>query len=256
MPRRERQAFARTLTRAFATLSSVLGCAPQDLGLEATLTVAFGARGRGGRDSGKGHYEAGAHRIALTRRRGAGAIAHEWCHALDDALGATVTERKMGCDTERTIGGSGWIDAKFTIRFLSPYASACAKPTSDGPAGALARIALATATGPMADRAHALDEERQRRRCIEPDYWSRPPERVARSFEAWVRQTLAERGRRAPQLVSYPSACQWRRAKHAETKALYPWPDDEETRATARLWSTLFADRTWTDGAGARKETQ
>ncbi len=68
---------------ALLDLAGVLNIPPKAISLNGDLAIAFGARGTGGKNSALAHYEAGARVINLTKIRGAGALAHEWFHALD-----------------------------------------------------------------------------------------------------------------------------------------------------------------------------
>lgn len=66
-------------------LADVLGISPKDLMLSGELGVAFGARGQG-LSGAKAHYERDYGVINLTKMKGAGSLAHEWFHALDNYL--------------------------------------------------------------------------------------------------------------------------------------------------------------------------
>ena len=83
---------------AFLDLAKLIGVTPKALSLNGELGIAFGSRG-----SGKfaAHYEPGEIVINLTKTRGAGSLAHEWWHALDnyfarraDVPGGMVTDSK------------------------------------------------------------------------------------------------------------------------------------------------------------------
>lgn len=65
-------------------LSKVLKISPKSISLDKSLAIAFGSRGRG---KANAHYEPSSVVINLTKMRGAGSLAHEWGHALDDYLG-------------------------------------------------------------------------------------------------------------------------------------------------------------------------
>ncbi|MGQ5525711.1 hypothetical protein ACUHMQ_21040, partial [Chitinimonas sp. PSY-7] len=54
-------------------------------GLGGKLGLAFGAQGNGGRNAA--HFVPGVNEINITRTSGAGALAHEWGHALDHHFG-------------------------------------------------------------------------------------------------------------------------------------------------------------------------
>ena len=67
-------------------LADVLGVPPKALSLNGDLALAFGARGQG-LSGAIAHYERGHAVINLTKMQGAGALAHEWFHALDHYFG-------------------------------------------------------------------------------------------------------------------------------------------------------------------------
>jgi len=80
------------LNRAFdslSTLARVLGVEKKFLSLDGSLAVAFGSRGVG---KFAAHYEPARKVINLTRLNGAGSLAHEFFHALDDHLANHVRQ--------------------------------------------------------------------------------------------------------------------------------------------------------------------
>lgn len=70
---------------ALMDLANVLHISPQALSLSGKLSLAFGSRGRKG---ALAHYEPSRIVINLTKMSGAGSLAHEWAHALDDYFGS------------------------------------------------------------------------------------------------------------------------------------------------------------------------
>jgi hypothetical protein len=68
---------------AFSDLAEVLGIENKDISLNGRLSMAFGARGKGG---ALAHYEPDRKVINMTKMGGAGSLAHEWGHALDNIL--------------------------------------------------------------------------------------------------------------------------------------------------------------------------
>lgn len=82
---KERQANLDMGFDALKDLARVLGIEDTDIALDGTLAIAFGSRGHG---NAVAHYEPLRQVINLTKMRGAGSLAHEWWHALDDFLGA------------------------------------------------------------------------------------------------------------------------------------------------------------------------
>ncbi|ENR7430878.1 hypothetical protein ACEWWX_004805, partial [Salmonella enterica] len=78
------------LNRAYDSLmdmADVLKVPAKALSLNGRLGLAFGARGKGGKNSAAAHYEPGQVAINLTKSNGAGSLAHEWFHALDNYFG-------------------------------------------------------------------------------------------------------------------------------------------------------------------------
>ncbi|MGM9862546.1 MAG: LPD5 domain-containing protein, partial [Muribaculaceae bacterium] len=66
---------------AFMDLAELLGKSPRAMSLNGELGLAFGARGSG---KALAHYETDEVVINLTKTKGAGSLAHEWWHALDN----------------------------------------------------------------------------------------------------------------------------------------------------------------------------
>ena len=73
---------------ALKDLAYALKIDDKDISYQGSLAIAFGARGSG---NAMAHYELALEVINLTKMRGAGSLAHEWWHGLDDFLG-----KKMG----------------------------------------------------------------------------------------------------------------------------------------------------------------
>lgn len=80
----ERQQFLNYAYDALMDLANVIGASPKALSLNGELSIAFGARGHQG---AKAHYEPTKAVINLTKMNGAGSLAHEWAHALDNYFG-------------------------------------------------------------------------------------------------------------------------------------------------------------------------
>lgn len=75
---------------SFMDLARILNVDPKIMSLNGTLSIAFGARGRGGKAAA--HYEPDRKVINLTKFNGAGSLAHEWGHALDDYMRSLFSE--------------------------------------------------------------------------------------------------------------------------------------------------------------------
>lgn len=72
---------------ALKDLAAALQISEKDIAYQGTLSIAFGARGSG---NAVAHYEPLRKVINLTKMRGAGSLAHEWWHGLDDYLGGKM----------------------------------------------------------------------------------------------------------------------------------------------------------------------
>lgn len=81
----ERQAHLNHAYDAFMDLAEVLKVPPEALSLDGMLGLAIGAQGSGGWAAA--HFVPGVNEINLTREGGAGALAHEFGHALDHYFG-------------------------------------------------------------------------------------------------------------------------------------------------------------------------
>lgn len=79
----ERQVLLNSAYDAFFDLADVLDVPPTILSLNGELGIAFGARGKG---RALAHFEPSYTVINLTKEKGAGSLAHEWLHALDNYL--------------------------------------------------------------------------------------------------------------------------------------------------------------------------
>lgn len=87
VPQGERQEILNMAYDALMDLATALNVHPRALSLGGELAIAFGARGRGGKEAAAAHYEPDMLVLNLTRLRGAGNVAHEWLHALDHYFG-------------------------------------------------------------------------------------------------------------------------------------------------------------------------
>lgn len=77
----ERAALLNSAFDGFHDLASVLNIAPEAVTLSGSLAFAFASRGH---SSASAHYEPARRVINLTKRAGAGCMAHEWFHAVDN----------------------------------------------------------------------------------------------------------------------------------------------------------------------------
>ncbi len=83
LPQDERQTVLNEAYASCKALASILAVDDKELSLDGDLAIAFGSRGRGGKKSAAAHYEPDYRVFNLTRKNGAGSMAHEYGHALD-----------------------------------------------------------------------------------------------------------------------------------------------------------------------------
>lgn len=92
----DRQAAINNAYDSFLDLAKFLGISPLAISLNGELGMAFGSRGHG---KASAHYELREVVINLTKTNGAGSLAHEWWHALDNYF-ARQSKVPLGMVTE------------------------------------------------------------------------------------------------------------------------------------------------------------
>lgn len=142
---------------AFMDLSKLIGIPPKALSLNGELGIAFGARGSG---SALAHYEPSEVVINLTKTKGAGSLAHEWWHALDNYF-ARAAGSKGGMVTD-----SEWLKMRSELR-----------------------EAFNAFTRNMGMSNYGIRSKKQ------GAYWGRMHEITARFLAEWVDQSLKKQGR-------------------------------------------------------------
>lgn len=140
-------------------LAGVIGVPSRALSLNGELGLAFGARGKGGKGAPKAHYEPGTVVINLTKKAGAGSLAHEWWHSLDNYFSRARGDR------------ASYLTAK-------PY------ERGDGVrpemVEAFAGVMRAIKQTGLQERSKNLDKRRTKA------YWGTDIEMSARAFESYV----------------------------------------------------------------------
>ena len=90
---KERQQFINNTYDSLFDLAELLDVPPKALSLNGELGIAFGAQGHGGKAAA--HYIPAYKEINLTKEHGAGSLAHEWWHALDNYFGNQATSKEF-----------------------------------------------------------------------------------------------------------------------------------------------------------------
>lgn len=198
---------------AMKDMATILGVPDDALSLEGTLGLAFGARGGG--NFAAAHYERGQTVINLTKKSGAGSLAHEWFHAMDHNFG----KRRDGKDVYIT--ESAYIPTK-EIR----------KEVTD----AFADIVKAIKKTGIVQRSESIDKTRTK------DYWSTDIEMAARSFEAYIIYKAGQKDASNDYLANVVGEDAWNASRdESKDNSSYPYPTDKEMSETiAPAFDKLF----------------
>ncbi|MCD9525543.1 LPD5 domain-containing protein [Photobacterium carnosum] len=219
---KQRQTMINEAYDALMDMTAVLGISPKAISLNGELGLAFGARGNGGRDAAKAHYESGKVVINLTKKRGAGSLGHEWWHALDNYFGKLDTNAK-GSPSEAMMTSPSYRDRHdLLVRAQMRHAF---KGVMD-----------AINQGDLSKRSQQLDKTRSK------DYWSTAIEMSARSFESYLIAKLADQSARNDFLANIVSEDAWE-SDAKENSSLtnsYPYPNKSESHVIRSSFDHLF----------------
>ncbi|MBA4285481.1 MAG: hypothetical protein C0434_08120 [Xanthomonadaceae bacterium] len=270
---KERQGLVNQAYDALMDLADVLGIPPKAMSLNGSLGLAFGSRGKG---SAAAHFEPGNLVINLTKTKGAGALAHEWFHALDNYFarargGEKPMQRGLNAQQEYREANyvtykpeRGFVHARHGGKPISKarlealqkanpngnyYAAENWVPDPKHPEGVrpevearFAAVVAALNESPMAARARKIDKVRE----DGDGYWSRIIERGARSFENYVIARLADSGRQNDFLANVTPA-----EVFVRDPGRYPYLLPSEIAPVAAAMDALFQTmQTRTDDAG------
>ncbi|MDJ7441713.1 LPD5 domain-containing protein [Salmonella enterica] len=215
------------LNRAYDSLmdmADVLKVPAKALSLNGRLGLAFGARGKGGKNAAAAHYEPGQVAINLTKGNGAGSLAHEWFHALDNYFG----QHDVAKDGN-VASGDRFMTARDTRGSLyQPEAY----PVREEAYDAFMGVVKAINNSGMRRRSLLLDDVRSK------PYWSTDIEMAARAFERYAQDKAKAAGVENDFLVNI------RKADDHGSPDTYAYPTNEELdggirQAFDKLFSTL-----------------
>lgn len=199
---------------ALLDLAGIIDLPAKALSLNGRLGLAFGARGKGGTKAAKAHYEPERVVINLTKRAGAGSLAHEWFHAMDNYFARQAGRRSNAFVTD--------IDAPPALR---PEVAA-----------AFQQVRRAIESTDLANRSKQLDALRS------TPYWSTPVEYHARAFESYVIAKLQDQNASNDYLANIVNPDAWDII--AEVKGLgdsYPYLKPSEVDVVRPAFDTLFS---------------
>lgn len=199
VPQSERSAWITDTFNALADLAEIIKFPRASIGLGG-LAVAFGARGEVGAVA---HFETDLTVINLTRKNGAGALAHEWSHAIDNHLGRTIAKQD----------------------FLSVHFNEL--DDSHPVYGEISDLMHQTMLSILDESAffEAAYEIAQVKRAGK--YWYEREELFARAFEAYIQDALLKVGRTSPILVHGTLESDY----DLDIVAACPYPTDAERTA-------------------------
>ena len=254
---RDRQGMLNDAYDAFMDLASILNIPPKALSLEGKLGIGFGSRGSG---KASAHFEPGNIVINLTKTKGAGSLAHEWFHAIDNYF-ARKRERpveSVGKAPDRQEAYITYRPEPLLVNKKHPtmrmtraelsryqanhpnaplYAEGNWEPDQNHPKGvrpqvekAFAELVATLNASPMLQRAKVIDGK------TSDGYWSRIIERGARSFETYVIARLADQGFRNDYLANVQTLEQF-----ARDPGRYPYLTPDEQGPVNEAFDKLFA---------------
>lgn len=189
---------------ALLDMADLIHIPARAVSLDGTLGLAFGARGI---PNASAHYEQGQTVINLTKNKGAGSLAHEWWHALDNYFG-----RKGGENFMATLKMPTQIRPEMREVFDE---------------------VRQTVRQVLAERSKNADSTRVK------DYWSTDEEMTARAFEAYLIHKGKEKGRRNDYLANIVSESAFK--FFGGDSAQYPYPTAAEMPVIAEAFDAFFA---------------
>ena len=200
---------------ALMDLAGILELPPKALSLNGELGLAFGARGTGGKNAPKAHYEPGTVVINLTKKQGAGSLAHELWHGIDNYFSRLRGDREGYLSEKPHEQGEG------------------VRPEM---VRAFNRIKMAVGTTGMRQRAGILDAARTK------EYWSTGREMSARAFESYVVAKLQDQSAANDYLANIVSEQYWEAAAAMglEKEGSYPYPVESEMPGIRAAFESFF----------------
>jgi hypothetical protein len=202
---------------ALTDMAEALNLPPRALSLNGSLGLAFGARGRGGKNAPLAHYEPVKVVINLTKNKGAGSIGHEWMHSLDNYFGR---KEKNSATTMITHNTQEKNPQNISLEVIEGFRLVQDVINRSG----------------LAERCKNLDKRREK------DYWTLPEELMARAFEVYLKEKLKENGIQNDYLVNYRSEESWAKASENGFKMnnTYPYPTEAEIADIQAAFDYLF----------------
>lgn len=235
--KKERQGMVNAAYDALFDLAGILNIPTDAISLNGSLGLGFGSRGHGWASA---HYEPDTFVINLTKPRGAGSLAHEWFHALDNYF-----QLKRG-DGKKT-------DADFiTYRPETVYRNKSNGVTITGSLFKQVespeewvrekdgvRPKVAERFVDVVDRLNESDMATRSKRIDKGKrgYWSSIIEMAARAFETYAISKMQDDGYQNDYLANVVSLGDFKRNKER-----YPYLTEEENGPVNEAFDALFSE--------------
>lgn len=200
----ERASLLNAAFDGFHDLAQMLGVHVERVTLGGTLAFAFASRGT---SKAMAHYEPGRQVINLTKKKGAGCMAHEWFHACDHYAAR--------------LGGLP----------ASCMATECATDTEAG------RYAMAIS---QAIKNTEFYHRSRNMASLCGGYWVEPCELAARAFEGVCAYLLKRAGVCSDFLVNCLSMDEFTATDTLHRSDIYPYPSEAEAAALVPYYMSFF----------------
>lgn len=206
---KERQIFVDNTYASLIVLSSILGIPERNLTSE-YLGLAFGARGTG---NAAAHFEPDLSIINLTRANGGGALSHEWFHFWDSKIAELCGYKNKlysEIDLYERLNGDYPLISKYFDELIFT----------------------------VLDQKNYLNRSKNitaQKRASK--YWSKPCELLARAFECYIQDSMAEQGIHCPWLACGTT----RNEMEPCPDAFFPYPEGYERATVNKAFSGFFS---------------
>ncbi|MEP3669325.1 MAG: LPD1 domain-containing protein, partial [Roseibium sp.] len=213
---------------ALMDLAFVLDMDSTAISLNGRLGLAFGARGRGGVNPASAHFEPMECVINLTKANGAGSLAHEWLHGVDNHL-SHMTGRSSGMISAFLPARAGQV-----MRAHIFGEDALPDPIVAG----LNEVNDAINRTGIAARCRQLDQTRS------SPYYQLREEILARTFECYVIGRLEEKGIQNDYLanISPEAVYEATAALTGQPAGRYPYLKEDERESVFKAYDVLMRE--------------
>lgn len=210
---------------ALMDMAAIINVPPKALSLNGQLGIAFGARGSGGKNPAKAHYEPDYVVINMTKKAGAGSLGHEWWHALDNYFSRSRAKAD-GMMTDA-------LDVSLAARGSAFQHQGAVRKEMIEAFGAVMKGIRETA---IKARSKKLDDKRSK------EYWTTDPEMSARAFESYLISKLQDQDASNDYLANIVSPETWKAAEALgfELEDSYPYPTAGEIPAIRAGFDKFF----------------